>query len=273
MSYYAPREITDNWRELWDKAEKPGRPKMEENIRRKKNESSEPISRPDSLNGSNPEMREEDGASKASVNRPVSYQPESREQPGKKRDVVVEKPTKVQERPVSYHRVQEGGERTEPTGESNQRPSEQTERTSTRPISHQVISKDVQKDLPAADENKSLKDVPERPISHLSISQVKEKGEAIEGAEQGTVVQQRPISQQTTTTEKRKHLEGEHTRKQDKVVHSRHPDKLQGRLKNVGKNKVTADAMESTDNPSSRPMSQPVRSEDGKIEEFKAGEM
>ena len=64
---------------------------MEENIRRKKNESSEPISRPDSLNGSNPEMREEDGASKASVNRPVSYQPESREQPGKKRDVVVEK--------------------------------------------------------------------------------------------------------------------------------------------------------------------------------------
>ena len=273
ISYYAPREVTDNWRELWDKAEKPGRPKMEENIRRKKNESSEPISRPDSLNGSNPEMREEDGASKASVNRPVSYQPESREQPGKKRDVVVEKPTKVQERPVSYHRVQEGGERTEPTGESNQRPSEQTERTSTRPISHQVISKDVQKDLPAADENKSLKDVPERPISHLSISQVKEKGEAIEGAEQGTVVQQRPISQQTTTTEKRKHLEGEHTRKQDKVVHSRHPDKLQGRLKNVGKNKVTADAMESTDNPSSRPMSQPVRSEDGKIEEFKAGEM
>ena len=68
------------------------------------------MSRPDSLNGSNPEMREEDGASKASVNRPVSYQPESREQPGKKRDVVVEKPTKVQERPVSYHRVQEGGE-------------------------------------------------------------------------------------------------------------------------------------------------------------------
>lgn len=273
MSYYAPREITDNWRELWDKAEKPGRPKMEENIRRKKNESSEPMSRPDSLNGSNPEMREEDGASKASVNRPVSYQPESREQPGKKRDVVVEKPTKVQERPVSYHRVQEGGERTEPTGESNQRPSEQTERTSTRPISHQVISKDVQKDLPAADENKSLKDVPERPISHLSISQVKEKGEAIEGAEQGTVVQQRPISQQTTTTEKRKHLEGEHTRKQDKVVHSRHPDKLQGRLKNVGKNKVTADAMESTDNPSSRPMSQSVRTEEGKTEEFKSGKM
>ena len=42
------------------------------------------MSRPDSLNGSNPEMREEDGASKASVNRPVSYQPESREQPGRK---------------------------------------------------------------------------------------------------------------------------------------------------------------------------------------------
>lgn len=273
ISYYAPREITDNWRELWDKAEKPGRPKMEENIRRKKNESSEPMSRPDSLNGSNPEMREEAGASKASVNRPVSYQPESREQPGEKRDVVVEKHTKVQERPVSYHRVQEGGERTEPTGESNQRPSEQTERTSTRPISHQVISKDVQKDLPAADENKSLKDVPERPISHSSISQVKEKGEAIEGAEHETVVQQRPISQQTTTTEKRKHLEGEHTRKQDKVVHSRHPDKLQGKLGNMGKNKVTADAMESTDNPSSRPMSQPVRTEEGKIEDFKAGEM
>ena len=69
VSYYAPREITDNWRELWDKAEKPGRPKMEENIRRKKNESPEPMSRPDSLNGSNPEIREEDGASKASVNR------------------------------------------------------------------------------------------------------------------------------------------------------------------------------------------------------------
>lgn len=273
ISYYAPREITDNWRELWDKAEKPGRPKMEENIRRKKNESSEPMSRPDSLNGSNPEMREEAGASKASVNRPVSYQPESREQPGEKRDVVVEKHTKVQERPVSYHQVQEGGERAEPTGESNQRPSEQTERTSTRPISHQVISKDVQKDLPAADENKSLKDVPERPISHSSISQVKEKGEAIEGAEHETVVQQRPISQQTTTTEKRKHLEGEHTRKQDKVVHSRHPDKLQGKLGNMGKNKVTADAMESTDNPSSRPMSQPVRTEEGKIEDFKAGEM
>lgn len=48
------------------------------------------------------------------------------------------------------------------------------------------------------------------------------------------------------------------------MVHSRHPDKLQGRLENMGKNKVTADAMESTDNPSSRPMSQPARTEEGK---------
>ena len=41
----------------------------------------------------------------------------------------------------------------------------------------------------------------------------------------------------------------------------------------MGENEVTEDAMESTDNPSSRPMSQPVRTEEGKIEEFKAGEM
>ena len=155
ISYYAPREVTDNWRELWDKAEKPGRPKMEENVRRKKNESPElPMSRPrpDSLNGNNPEKGEDNGALKASVSRPVSYQPESREQPGKKRDVVVENPMKVQGRPVSYQRVLEGGERTK---------------------------------LPAAGEKKSLKDVPERPVSHPSISAVKENGEAIEGADRG----------------------------------------------------------------------------------------
>ena len=39
---------------------------------------------------------------------------------------------------------------------------------------------------------KSIKDVPERPVSHLSISPVKENGEAIEGAEQEQAVQQRP---------------------------------------------------------------------------------
>ena len=269
ISYYAPREVTDNWRELWDKAEKPGRPKMEENVRRKKNESPElPMSRPrpDSLNGNNPEKGEDNGALKASVSRPVSYQPESREQPGKKRDVVVENPMKVQGRPVSYQRVLEGGERTKPIGESNQKPSEQTERTSERPISYQVIPKDVQKDLPAAGEKKSLKDVPERPVSHPSISAVKENGEAIEGAEQGQVVQQRP---QTATAEKREHLEREHTRKHDNVVHGRRPE----RLKNVDKNKITADAIESTDIPSSPPMRQSVRTEEGKTEEFKSGKM
>lgn len=271
ISYYAPREVTDNWRELWDKAEKPGRPKMEENVRRKKKESSElPISRlrPDSLNRSNPEKGEDNSAFKASVSRPVSYQPESRAQPGKKRDMVVENPMKVQGRPVSYQRVLEGGERTKPIGESNQKPSEQTERTSERPISYQVIPKEVQKDLPAADEKKLLKDIPERLVSHPSISAVKENGEAIEGAEQGQVVQQRP---QTITAEKREHLEREHTRKYDNVVHSRYPDKVKGRLENMGKNKVTADAMESIDNSSSRPMSQPARTEEGKIEEIKNG--
>ena len=150
---------------------------MEENVRRKKKESSElPISRlrPDSLNRSNPEKGEDNSAFKASVSRPVSYQPESRAQPGKKRDMVVENPMKVQGRPVSYQRVLEGGERTKPIGESNQKPSEQTERTSERPISYQVIPKEVQKDLPAADEKKLLKDIPERLVSHPSISAVKE---------------------------------------------------------------------------------------------------
>ena len=240
---------------------------MEENVRRKKNESPElPMSRlrPDSLNGNNPEKGEDKGALKASVSRPVSYQPESREQPGKKRDVVVENPMKVQGGPVGYQRVLEGGERTKPIGESNQKPSEQTERTSERPISYQVIPKD----LPVAGEKKSLKDVPERPVSHPSISAVKENGEAIEGAEQGQVVQQRPISR-TTTAEKREHLEREHIRKQDNVVHGRRPE----RLKNVDKNKVTADAIESTDIPSSPPMRQPVRTEEGKTEEFKSGKM
>lgn len=175
---------------------------------------------------------------------------------------------KVQGRPVSYQRVLEGGERTKPIGESNQKPSEQTERTSERPISYQVIPKEVQKDLPAADEKKLLKDIPERLVSHPSISAVKENGEAIEGAEQGQVVQQRP---QTITAEKREHLEREHTRKYDNVVHSRYPDKVKGRLENMGKNKVTADAMESIDNSSSRPMSQPARTEEGKIEEIKNG--
>lgn len=70
----------------------------------------------------------------------------------------------------------EGGERTKPIGESNQKPSEQTERTSERPISYQVIPKEVQKDLPAADEKKLLKDIPERLVSHPSISAVKEMG-------------------------------------------------------------------------------------------------
>ena len=251
ISYYAPREVTDNWRELWDKAEKPGRPKMEENVRRKKNESPElPMSRPrpDSLNGNNPEKGEDNGALKASVSRPVSYQPESREQPG------------------AGPGPSDGGERTKPIGESNQKPSEQTERTSERPISYQVIPKDVQKDLPAAGEKKSLKDVPERPVSHPSISAVKENGEAIEGAEQGQVVQQRP---QTATAEKREHLEREHTRKHDNVVHGRRPE----RLKNEDKNKITADAIESTDIPSSPPMRQSVRTEEGKTEEFKSGKM
>ena len=131
-----------------------------------------------------------------------------------------------------------------------------------------MIPKEVQKDLPAADEKKSLKDIPERLVSHPSISAVKENGEAIEGAEQGQVVQQRP---QTITAEKREHLEREHTRKYDNVVHSRYSDKVQGRLENMGKNKVTADAMESIDNSSSRPMSQPARTEEGKIEEIKNG--
>ena len=171
---------------------------------------------------------------------------------------------KVQGRPVSYQRVLEGGERTKPIGESNQKPSEQTERTSERPISYQVIPKD----LPVAGEKKSLKDVPERPVSHPSISAVKENGEAIEGAEQGQAVQQRPISR-TTTAEKREHLEPEHIRKQDNVVHGRRPE----RLKNVDKNKVTADVIESTDIPSSPPMRQPVRTEEGKTEEVKSGKM
>lgn len=126
----------------------------------------------------------------------------------------------------------------------------------------------IPKDLPVAGEKKSLKDVPERPVSHPSISAVKENGEAIEGAEQGQVVQQRPISR-TTTAEKREHLEREHIRKQDNVVHGRRPE----RLKNVDKNKVTADAIESTDIPSSPPMRQPVRTEEGKTEEFKSGKM
>ena len=95
---------------------------------------------------------------------------------------------------------------------------------------------------------------------------MKENGEAIEGAEQGQVVQQRP---QTATAEKREHLEREHTRKHDNVVHGRRPE----RLKNVDKNKITADAIESTDIPSSPPMRQSVRTEEGKTEEFKSGKM
>ena len=41
ISYYAPSEVTSNWREMWENAEKPGRPQMKEEISRRKTKTTE----------------------------------------------------------------------------------------------------------------------------------------------------------------------------------------------------------------------------------------